>query len=64
MHSAHLPTPFVKVASLDARRGCDVWIDRDDASAGGEAGIKMRTLEPLLADALARDTVPTYGGLQ
>lgn len=63
---AHLPTPLLKVRALDERLGCDVWVKRDDATAGAEAGNKIRKLELLLADALARgcDTVVTCGGLQ
>ncbi|MFI5296858.1 MAG: 1-aminocyclopropane-1-carboxylate deaminase/D-cysteine desulfhydrase [Polyangiales bacterium] len=63
---AHLPTPLLKVRALDDRLGCDVWIKRDDATAGAEAGNKIRKLELLLADALARgcDTVITCGGVQ
>jgi len=63
---AHLPTPLVKPALLAARLGIDLWIKRDDASGGAEAGNKVRKLEYLLADAVARgaDTVITCGGLQ
>jgi D-cysteine desulfhydrase len=63
---AHLPTPLLKVRALDERLGCDVWIKRDDATGGAEAGNKIRKLELLLADAIAQrcDTVITCGGLQ
>src|SRR5882672_7492300 len=66
VHLAHLPTPLLKVKALDARFGCDLWIKRDDATGGAEAGNKIRKLELLLGDAVARraDTVVTCGGLQ
>jgi D-cysteine desulfhydrase len=62
----HGPTPVVKRAGLDALLGLDLWIKRDDATGGAEAGNKVRKLELLLGDALARgcDTVITCGGLQ
>ena len=62
----HGPTPIVKRAALDAMLGVDLWIKRDDATGGPEAGNKVRKLELLLGDALARksDTVITCGGLQ
>ena len=63
---AHLPTPLVKPARLSAALGVDLWIKRDDATGGAEAGNKIRKLEWLLADAVAKgaDTVITCGGLQ
>jgi D-cysteine desulfhydrase len=66
LHLAHLPTPMIKVPALDARLGVDLWIKRDDATGGAEAGNKIRKLELLLARALAdrRDTVLTCGGVQ
>ncbi len=62
----HGPTPIVKRPALDALLGLDLWIKRDDATGGAEAGNKVRKLELLLGDALARasDTVITCGGLQ
>lgn len=62
----HGPTPLVKRPALDAWLGVDLWIKRDDASGGAEAGNKVRKLEWLLADALSRgaDTIVTCGGLQ
>jgi D-cysteine desulfhydrase len=62
----HGPTPIVKRPALDAWLAIDLWIKRDDATGGAEAGNKVRKLELLLADALAReaDTVITCGGLQ
>jgi D-cysteine desulfhydrase len=62
----HAPTPLVKRPALDAMLSLDLWIKRDDATGGAESGNKLRKLELLLADALARhsDTVITCGGLQ
>jgi D-cysteine desulfhydrase len=62
----HGPTPIVKRPALDAMLGLDLWVKRDDATGGAEAGNKVRKLELLLGDALARasDTVITCGGLQ
>jgi D-cysteine desulfhydrase len=62
----HGPTPIVKRAALDEWLGIDLWIKRDDATGGAEAGNKVRKLELLLADALTReaDTVVTCGGIQ
>jgi D-cysteine desulfhydrase family pyridoxal phosphate-dependent enzyme len=62
----HGPTPIVKRRALDVLLGVDLWIKRDDATAGAESGNKVRKLELLLADARARgaDTVLTCGGIQ
>lgn len=63
---AHLPTPLVSPRRLGARLGVDLWVKRDDATGGAEAGNKVRKLEYLLADAVARgaDTIVTCGGIQ
>lgn len=63
---AHLPTPLQRVQALDGLVGCEVWVKRDDMTAGAEAGNKIRKLEYLLADALEQgaSTVITCGGLQ
>ncbi len=63
---AHLPTPLVSPRRLGERLGIDLWVKRDDATGGAEAGNKVRKLEYLLADAVARgaDTVITCGGIQ
>ena len=63
---AHLPTPLEHSSALDALVGTECWIKRDDATAGAEAGNKIRKLEYLLAEALAQraTTVITCGGLQ
>ena len=62
----HGPTPIQKRRGLDELLGVDLWIKRDDATGGAEAGNKIRKLEWLLGDALARraDTIVTCGGLQ
>jgi D-cysteine desulfhydrase len=62
----HGPTPVVKRSALDEWLGVDLWIKRDDATGGAEAGNKVRKLEWLLGDALSRnaDTIVTCGGLQ
>ncbi len=63
---AHLPTPLEKPARLSASLGLDLWVKRDDATAGPESGNKIRKLEYLFAGALAAgaDTVVTCGGIQ
>ena len=63
---AHLPTPLVQPRRLAERLGVDLWVKRDDATGGAEAGNKVRKLEYLLADALTKgaDTVLTCGGIQ
>jgi len=63
---AHLPTPLQRVRALDPLVGCEVWVKRDDMTAGAEAGNKIRKLEYLLAEALEQGatTVITCGGLQ
>ena len=62
----HGPTPLVRKDALDARLGVRLWIKRDDATGGAEAGNKVRKLEFLLGDALAKkaNVVLTCGGLQ
>jgi D-cysteine desulfhydrase len=62
----HGPTPLVKRPALDEMLGVDLWIKRDDATGGAEAGNKVRKLEWLVGDAMARraDTIITCGGLQ
>jgi len=63
---AHLPTPLQKPERLGQAMGIDLWIKRDDATGGAEAGNKIRKLEFLLAEAqaLGADTVITCGGIQ
>ncbi len=63
---AHLPTPIEQPKRLAQAMGIDLWVKRDDMSAGAEAGNKIRKLEFLLADALDTgcDWVITCGGIQ
>lgn len=63
---AHLPTPIEQPKRLARAMGIDLWVKRDDMSAGAEAGNKIRKLEFLLADALdtGSDWVITCGGIQ
>jgi D-cysteine desulfhydrase len=63
---AHLPTPLFHAERLGARLGIDLWVKRDDATGGAEAGNKVRKLEYLVAAALASgaDTLLTCGGIQ
>src|SRR5262245_16966462 len=59
---AHLPTPIEHFERL--RRG--LWVKRDDFSGCELSGNKVRKLEYLVADALARgaDTLITAGDVQ
>jgi D-cysteine desulfhydrase len=63
---AHLPTPLVRYDALDSLVGTRVWVKRDDASGGPEAGNKIRKLEYLFAEAQAQraSAVITCGGVQ
>ncbi|HTB71667.1 MAG TPA: pyridoxal-phosphate dependent enzyme [Polyangiaceae bacterium] len=47
------PTPVVRVAAL-SRPGCDLWVKRDDLTHEVYGGNKVRKLEHLLAEAIAR----------
>lgn len=62
----HAPTPVWRNRALDALLGFELWVKRDDMTSGASAGNKLRKLEYLLADALARGatTVITCGGEQ
>ena len=70
---AHLPTPLHRWnRAVDPENSAgfagtvDLWIKRDDCTGCELSGNKVRKLEFLLADALARgfDSVVTVGGLQ
>lgn len=63
---AHLPTPITRSDALDALVGTQVWLKRDDMTAGAAAGNKIRKLEYLLADACEQEAtvVVTCGGYQ
>ncbi len=62
---SHTPTPLVR-ARLPIPGDHEIWLKRDDITGGPEAGNKIRKLEYLLADAVARgaDTLVTCGGIQ
>jgi D-cysteine desulfhydrase len=66
LHLVHAPTPLVHAPRLGAKLGVDLWVKRDDATSGAESGNKVRKLEFLLADAIAKkaDVVLTCGGIQ
>src|SRR5580693_3037594 len=66
LHLCHAPTPLQRVRSLGAWIGRETCIKRDDMTGGADAGNKLRKLEFLLADALARDAkvILTCGGIQ
>src|SRR4051812_12836528 len=63
---AHLPTPIERRPALDEIVGAKIWVKRDDATGGPEAGNKLRKLEFLLAEAQDRraELVLTCGGIQ
>ncbi len=63
---AEVPTPLFRHDALDRLIGTEVWLKRDDLTASGAAGNKIRKLEYLVADALARGatTLVTCGGSQ
>ncbi len=49
---AHLPTPVWHNANLSKLLGLELWVKRDDMSAGAAAGNKIRKLEFLLHEAV------------
>jgi 1-aminocyclopropane-1-carboxylate deaminase/D-cysteine desulfhydrase-like pyridoxal-dependent ACC family enzyme len=63
---AALPTPFEAAPRLGAALGIKLFIKREDCSGYGLGGNKLRKLDFILADALARghDAVVTTAGLQ
>lgn len=64
---AHLPTPLEDSGMLaEDVDGPEILIKRDDLTATGAGGNKIRKLEFLLGDALANgvDTVITFGAVQ
>src|SRR5689334_14684461 len=63
---AQVPTPIWRHDRLDQLVGTEVWVKRDDLTASGAAGNKIRKLEYLAADALKRQatTLITCGGQQ
>ena len=60
------PTPLVIAPRLSAKLGVEVWFKRDDLTGQGLGGNKVRGLEYLLGDALARgcDSLVTGAGPQ
>ena len=61
------PTPLVPARRLsEALGGPDIWLKRDDLTPVGLGGNKVRKLEYLIADALAKpvDVVVTVGAAQ
>jgi len=63
---AERPTPLQHLPRLSQALGAELWVKRDDLTGFGLSGNKVRKLELLLGDALARgaDTVITCGGVQ
>jgi D-cysteine desulfhydrase len=63
---ARVPTPLFRHDELDRLIGTAVWVKRDDLTASGAAGNKIRKLEYLVAEALAHGatTLVTCGGHQ
>lgn len=64
---AHTPTPLQHLKNISSDiRGPNIWIKRDDWTGSSTSGNKIRKLEYLLADALAKqsDVVITCGGVQ
>jgi 1-aminocyclopropane-1-carboxylate deaminase len=64
---AFLPSPLHKLERLSRELGVEVWAKRDDVSSGlAFGGNKIRKLEWLAADALARgcDTLVSIGNVQ
>jgi D-cysteine desulfhydrase len=67
LNLAQTPTPFYPLERLSAElAGPRIWIKRDDLTGSATSGNKIRKLEFLLAEALAKgcDTVITSGGVQ
>ena len=63
---ARVPTPVQPLRRLSATYGVELYVKRDDLTGIVLSGNKIRKLEFVLADALARksDTVITCGGAQ
>lgn len=64
---AHYPTPLLRADRLEETLGgAELWFKRDDLISFGLGGNKIRGLEVLLADALARraDWLVTGAGVQ
>ena len=63
---ARIPTPVEHLSRLSAEVGADIFVKRDDLTGAALSGNKIRKLEFLFADALARGArrVYTCGGVQ
>ncbi len=63
---AHTPTPLDQLRRVGLDLGVELFMKRDDLTGSSLTGNKVRKLEYLLADAVARsaDTVLTCGGAQ
>jgi D-cysteine desulfhydrase len=63
---ANTPTPLQKMERLSRQAGVEIFFKRDDFTGSELSGNKVRKLEFILADALAKgaDTVITCGGAQ
>jgi D-cysteine desulfhydrase len=63
---AHAPTPLDQLRRTGSDLGVELYVKRDDLSGSSMTGNKVRKLEFLLADAVARgaDTIVTCGGAQ
>ena len=63
---AYVPTPLLKLERLSAELGVELWVKRDDLTGLLETGNKIRKLEFLVGEALARraDTLITCGTQQ
>ena len=63
---ARLPTPVQPMRRFGEKLAVDLYVKRDDLTGAALSGNKIRKLEFVLADALARktDTVITCGGAQ
>jgi D-cysteine desulfhydrase len=63
---ARLPTPVQPLRRTGEKLGVDLYVKRDDLTGAVLSGNKIRKLEFVLADAMARkaDTIITCGGAQ
>ena len=66
LNLANLPTPIHKLERVSADIGKEIYIWRDDMTGSMESGNKVRKLEFLLADAVAKGAtrIITAGGIQ
>lgn len=63
---SNFPSPLHRAQRLGAALGLDLWLKRDDLNDPGLGGNKVRKLEFLMADALAKGakSIITSGGTQ